>query len=193
MRLKNADVYITGSNSRFLSSDIMTEFRDRGDEIYVAPLTFSEYTEALNLSDTSRAFNEYKMHGGMPLSLTFDSDERKEKYLKDLFSLTYHKDMIERNHIRNTEDFEILTKLMADNVGSLTNPLTIANTFHSVMKRNIDDETVNRYLTYMEEAFILKKDVPDGYRRKKTDRRDIQVLLHGSRAEKCETGFSAQR
>ena len=156
-QISNVDLYITGSNSKFLSTDIMTQFRDRGDEVHLWPLSFSEYVEALDLKDISAAFNEYRMYGGMPLVLTHSTPERKEKYLKDLFKMTYFKDIVERNRIRKTEELETLTTIMADQIGNLTNPTTIANTFRSEMKINITVDTVSSYLNYLSEAFILSK------------------------------------
>lgn len=157
MQLDNVDIYISGSNSKFLSKDIMTEFRDRGDEIHIQPLSFSEFVNAHENRNVSNLFNEYLLHGGMPLTLSFDSDDKKEEYLKNLFSLTYHKDVEERNKIRNVKDLETLTKVMASNVGSLTNPNTIANTFRSKEKSNITQETIDLYLKHLEDAFILTK------------------------------------
>lgn len=168
MQLPNVDLYISGSNSRFLSSDILTEFRDRGDEIYVQPLTFSEYVQATNSPDMGKAFNEYMLHGGMPMILSFEDAQSKEEYLKNLFTLTYHKDVEERNGLRNPNQLEILTKVMASNVGSLTNPLTIANTFNSVGKNKVSYDTISSYLKYLEEAFILSK----------VDRFDIRGKKH---------------
>ena len=157
MQLDNVDIYISGRNSKFLSKDIMTEFRDRGDEIHIHPLSFYEFVNAHENRNVSNLFNEYLLHGGMPLTLSFDSDDKKEEYLKNLFSLTYHKDAEERNKIRNVKDLETLTKVMASNVGSLTNPNTIANTFRSKEKSNITQETIDLYLKHLEDAFILTK------------------------------------
>jgi len=157
MQLENLDIYISGSNSRFLSKDIMTEFRDRGDELHIQPLSFAEYVEAYDSKKTNTLFNEYLLHGGMPMILSFDSDDQKEEYLKNLFKLTYHKDVEERNNIRNTNELETLTKVMASNVGSLINTSTIANTFRSEEKSNITKETIDQYLGYLEDAFILTK------------------------------------
>ncbi len=157
MQLDNIDLYISGGNSKFLSRDIMTEFRDRGDEIHMQPLSFSEYVQAIKSKDTTSAFNEYLLHGGMPLILSYDTSDQKEEYLRNLFNLTYHKDVIERNGIKNEKELEILTKVMASNVGSLTNPNIIADTFRTKMKANISKDTVYSYLKYLEDAFIITK------------------------------------
>lgn len=168
MQIDNVDIYISGSNSKFLSKDIMTEFRDRGDEIRVHPLSFSEFVNAFKDKDINYLFNEFLLHGGMPLTLSFNSDDQKEEYLKNLYKLTYLKDVEERHTIKNGKDLETLTKVMASNIGSLTNPSTIANTFRSNEKSNITNETVDVYLKYLEEAFIITK----------VDRIDIRGRKH---------------
>lgn len=157
MKIENLDIYITGSNSKFLSSEIMTEFRDRGDEIHVMPLSFKEYCEGLNINNVEKAFGEYLIYGGMPLTATYEDYTRKEKYLTDLFNLTYHKDVEEHNGIRNIHELEILTKVMASNVGNLTNYITITNTFNSQLKVNINKDTINDYINHLIDAFIISK------------------------------------
>ena len=157
MQVNNIDLYITGSNSKFLSRDIMTEFRDRGDEIFMQPLNFKEYVDAIEASDTSRAFNEYMQYGGMPLTVSCKTSEAKEKYLNELFSMTYIKDVQERNNIRNREVLDTLTSILASNIGSLTNPSKIANTFASKLKLDVHNTTISDYLRSLEDAFIIKK------------------------------------
>ena len=121
---RNLDVYVTGSNSKFLSSDIITEFRGRGDEIKVFPLSFSEYVEAFK-GDKQDAWNEYVLYGGLPLILSKKTDEEKSKYLKDLFDQTYIKDIIERNNIQRVDILDSIINMLASSVGSLTNPKKI--------------------------------------------------------------------
>ena len=157
LKIENIDIYITGSNSKFLSSEIMTEFRDRGDEIHIMPLTFKEYCEGLNITEYEKAFGEYLIYGGMPLAATYDNVERKEKYLNDLFSLTYHKDVEEHNGIKNIHELELLTKVLASNVGNLTNYITITNTFNSELRINISKDTINDYIKYLSDAFIISR------------------------------------
>lgn len=157
LKLENIDIYITGSNSKFLSSEIMTEFRDRGDEIHIMPLTFKEYCDGLNIADYEKAFGEYLIYGGMPLAATYDKVEKKEKYLNDLFNLTYHKDVEEHNGIKNVHELELLTKVLASSVGNLTNYITITNTFNSELKVNISKDTINDYIKYLSDAFIISK------------------------------------
>ena len=153
---RNLDVYVTGSNSKFLSSDIITEFRGRGDEIKVFPLSFSEYAEAFK-GDKQAAWNEYVLYGGLPLILSKKSDEEKSKYLKDLFDQTYIKDIIERNSIQRVDILDSIINMLASSVGSLTNPKKIYDTFVSNGEKEISSNTVNSYIKYIEDSFIVNK------------------------------------
>lgn len=155
--IKNADVYITGSNSKFLSKDIMTEFRDRGDEIYVQPLSFKEIVDSTKPRNIEQSFNEYMMYGGMPLVLSYSNDDDKKKYLNNLFDMTYHRDVEERNNISKVNELETLIKIMANNIGSLTNPTVIENTYNSILHSNLSKDTISKFLGYLEDAFIIKK------------------------------------
>ncbi len=153
----NLDVYVTGSNSNMLSSDILTTFRDRGEEIHVNPLTYDEFYSAYP-SEKRHAWREFMTYGGMPLVLQKKSHEEKAKYLKDLFSLTYIRDVIERNNLK--ADVEVLDELLnfiASAVGSLTNPSRLANTFQSVKHINIKNTSIAKYLDCFIDAFILSK------------------------------------
>lgn len=157
MKLPNVDVYVTGSNSKMLSKDIVTEFRDRGDEIHVSPLTFDEYYNAYE-GDKRYAWREYWNYGGMPYAMTLSTHEEKAKYLRELFQLTYIRDVIERNRIMaDTNVLEILLDITASAVGSLTNPSRLANTFESEQKLKIKSDTVTRYLDYFIDSFILSQ------------------------------------
>ena len=153
---RNLDVYVTGSNSKFLSSDIITEFRGRGDEIKVFPLSFSEYVEAFK-GDKQDVWNEYVLYGGLPLVLSKKTDEEKSKYLKDLFDQTYIKDIIERNNIQRVDILDSIINMLASSVGSLTNPQKIFNTFISNGEKEISLNTVNSYIKYIEDSFIVNK------------------------------------
>ena len=153
---RNLDVYVTGSNSKFLSSDIITEFRGRGDEIKVFPLSFAEYVEAFK-GDKQDAWNEYVLYGGLPLILSKKSDEEKSKYLKDLFDQTYIKDIIERNSIQRVDILDSIINMLASSVGSLTNPKKIYDTFVSNGEKEISSNTVNSYIKYIEDSFIVNK------------------------------------
>ena len=155
MKIKNVDLYITGSNSKMLSSDILTEFRDRGDEIRVYPLSFAEFYTSFK-GDKKEAWKEYYTYGGMPLAVTKKTPEEKSKYLKDLFTGTYLKDVLERHTITNsTSDLEELLNIISSSIGSLTNPLNLSNTFKTVKKRNLAPETISTYLDYFKDAFLI--------------------------------------
>lgn len=158
MKLKNVDLYVTGSNSRMLSSDIKTQFRDRGDEIRVYPLSFAEFYSSLSENERQSAWHEYSVYGGMPLAVIKKRAEDKSKYLKDLFEKTYISDVLEHNNIQNDKAvLEDLMNIISSSVGSLTNPTTIANTFRSVKKTAINPETIIAYLGFFEDAFLISK------------------------------------
>ena len=156
LHFRNADVYVTGSNSKFLSSDIITEFRGRGDEIRLHPLAFSEYFSAFS-GTRDEAWQEYFTYGGLPQILSMESDEQKSDYLKNLFEMTYMKDIRDRNKIRHEAELGELLDILASATGSLTNPQKLARTFRS--KRNCDfpENTIGRYCRYLEDAFLLNK------------------------------------
>lgn len=155
-RYENADVYVTGSNSKFLSSDIMTEFRGRGDEIHVYPLSFAEYCSAFPGS-VDEAWQEYYTYGGLPLTLSMTTDEQKAEYLTRLFNEVYLRDIVERNGIRHPEELGELINILASSIGSLTNPKKLSNTFKSVKGIKITENTLARYATYLEQAFMIKR------------------------------------
>ena len=152
----NIDCYVTGSNSKFLSSDIITEFRGRGDEIRVLPLTFNEFYQFKG-GYKQEVIDEYLLYGGMPFCVLLPDDEQKMKYLSDLFRLVYSKDLIDRNHIKSEDDFNELSKIIASGIGSLTNPNKLSNTFMTNKKVNISPKTISSYLNYMEDAFLINK------------------------------------
>ena len=157
MKIRNADIYVTGSNSRMLSSDIMTEFRGRGDEIRVSPLTYGEFYSAFE-GDKRHAWREYYTYGGMPLILSQKSHEEKSKYLKDLFAKTYVTDVLEHNRIANDQSvLEDLLNVVSSSVGSLTNPTKLSNTFKSVKHTQISSNTISKYLDFFIDAFIMRK------------------------------------
>jgi len=156
LQKKNADIYVTGSNSRFLSSDIKTEFRGRGDEVHLYPLSFKEFC-SVNGNDIYQSWSDYMVYGGMPMTLLMSSDEQKAKYLKDLFEETYIKDIKQRNKIKNVSEMEELIDVMASSIGSLANPNRISNTFKSEKKVSLDPKTIKDYLSYLENAFLLSE------------------------------------
>lgn len=153
---KNLDVYVTGSNSKFLSSDIITEFRGRGDQIHVYPLTYSEYCSASSADPYDR-WNEYLTFGGMPLVLSMGSDEEKSNYLKEMFAQTYVADIINRHGIKRTDLLDAILDVLASSVGSLTNPQKLYDTFKSHGEKELSLNTINSYLSFLEDSFIVKK------------------------------------
>lgn len=156
LKIPNLDVYVTGSNSKFLSSDIITEFRGRGDEIRVFPLTFSEFTTAYN-GTKEEAWKSYMMFGGLPLILNQKTDEQKRNYLISLFNTTYLRDIIERNNINRIDVLDSLINLLASSIGSLTNPKKISDTFTSNNFKDVSINTINSYLNYLIDAFLIEK------------------------------------
>ncbi len=157
MKLPNVDLYVTGSNSKMLSSDILTEFKDRGDEIRVNPLTFKEFYSAYN-GDKNDAFQEYMTYGGMPLTVLKKTHADKSKYLKDLFTRTYISDVLERYKINNDKIIlEDLMNYISSSTGSLINPTKLSNTFKSIKHVNVSPATISLYLDYLIDAFLISK------------------------------------
>lgn len=155
MKIENADIYVTGSNSKMLSSDVVTQFRDRGDEIRVAPLTFSEFLPTFKGSQED-AWREYYTYGGLPRIPSLKTHKEKSEYLQQLFSNTYIKDVLERYDIRNSQEtLDSLINIVASAIGSLTNPKKLSDTFKS-NKVSIEPNTINEYLCHLEEGFILE-------------------------------------
>lgn len=157
MKLPNADIYVTGSNSKMLSSDILTQFRDRGDEIRVNPLSFAEVFENYE-EDKRGVWRDYYTYGGMPLVWTMETHEEKSRYLRDLFSRTYINDVLERHQVKNdAEVLEILLNVLASGIGSLTNPSRLSNTFACERQIKIAPDTIDKYIGYFLEAFLIQK------------------------------------
>ncbi len=156
LHIKNADVYVTGSNSHFLSTDIATEFRGRDHQIRIYPLTFSEYYSAVG-GDKSDAWKDYFTFGGLPLVLSFATDAERADYLRKLFQTVYMADILERYKIKNDKELRELVNVMASSIGSPSNPTKIANTFRSVENSNITSQTIDKYLSYLQDAFIIRK------------------------------------
>ena len=154
--IRNADIYVTGSNSKFLSKDVITEFRGRGDEIHIYPLTFKEFMEAYD-GDMYRGWAEYVVYGGLPLTVTMKTEEQKISYLTNLFKETYLKDIIERHHIEKTQGLEDLVNILASAIGSLTNPPKIEAIFKSAIQSTISLNTIRQYIEHLEDAFIINK------------------------------------
>ena len=158
LHIRNADIYVTGSNSRFLSSDLVTEFRGRGDEIRIHPLSFREYSSVYEGSPDG-AWDDYFTYGGLPLILSRETAEDKAEYLMSLFQKVYLSDIIDRHKVRDQAELDELVDILASAVGSLTNPLKLANTFKTVKKKTISDKTLKKYMDYLMDAFLVSKAV----------------------------------
>lgn len=156
LHIKNVDIYVTGSNSKFLSKDVITEFRGRGDEIHIYPLTFKEFMQAYE-GDIYRGWAEYVVYGGLPLTVTMKTEEQKINYLTKLFEETYLRNIIERHHIEKSQELEDLVNVLASAIGSFTNVPKIEATFRSVIQSNISANTIRQYIEYLEDAFVINK------------------------------------
>ena len=156
LRMRNVDVYVTGGNSKLLSTDVMTQFRGRGDEVRVRPLSFSEFMQGFE-GDRYQGWAEYVVFGGMPLLLGMRTDEQKSRYLERLFSETYLKDVVARNKVAKTQELEDLVDVLASSIGSLTNPPKIEATFKSVLNSKITANTISTYIGYLEESFLIEE------------------------------------
>lgn len=156
LRMRNVDVYVTGSNSKLLSRDVMTEFRGRGDEVRVRPLSFSEFMQGFD-GDRYHGWAEYTVYGGMPLALSMHTDEQKARYLERLFEETYLKDVVERYEIRKRDELDDLVNVLASGIGTLTNPSKLENTFRSVLHSKISSNTISSYIGYLEDAFVIEE------------------------------------
>ncbi len=158
MHNERCDVYVTGSNSRFLSSDVVTEFRGRGDEIRLTPLSFSEYYEAFG-GDKSEIMRLYSSYGGLPQVALIDDVPKKKSFLKNLFQSTYLRDIVERNSVRNDEGLKELVRILASVIGSPTNPMKISDTFKSVSHQSINRQTISNYISYLLDAYMISEAV----------------------------------
>jgi len=156
LHIENLDIYVTGSNSKFLSTDVITEFRGRGDEVHLFPLSFAEFMTAYD-GDVYRGYADYSMYGGLPYLFSMKTEAQKVKYLKQLFEMTYLKDIIERNKISKTEELEALINVLASAMSSLTNPSRITATFASELHLQVSVNTVRRYIEYLKDAFIISE------------------------------------
>ena len=153
-RKKNVDVYVTGSNAKFLSKDIITEFRGRGDEVHMYPLTYSEFMSVYD-GDKQEGWRDYVLFGGIPLVLGFETADQKSDYLKSLFEETYISDITGRNNIRNKAELEELLNILSSAIGSLTNPSKLSATFKSVKNKTISKETIIKYIDYLKDSFLI--------------------------------------
>ena len=156
LRISNIDVYVTGSNSKFLSSDIVTEFRGRGDEIRIYPLSFAEFYAAFD-GDYDDAWEEYMIYGGLPQVALFSVERQKAEYLKNIFTNVYIKDVVERNAIQNIDEISTLVDILASSIGAPTNPTKISNTFKSERGLIYSNKTISKHIDYLAEAFLISK------------------------------------
>ena len=154
IRMKNVDVYVTGSNARFLSKDVITEFRGRGDEVHMYPLSFAEFMSVYQ-GTKQDGWNEYMLYGGIPLVLEFTTPDQKIAFLKSLFEETYISDIVGRHHIRNKAELEELLNILSSAIGSLTNPEKLSATFQTVKKKKISTSTIRRYIDYLCDSFLI--------------------------------------
>lgn len=156
LHIKNADTYVTGSNAKFLSKDIITEFRGRGDQVHIYPLSFAEFMQ--ERTDYPRdAWNEYTVYGGLPKLLEIKEEEDKIEYLKSIFKETYIVDILERNNVRNPEELEELLDFLASDIGGFTNPKKLSDTFKTLKNVSMHPDTIKNYLEYLEDAFLISK------------------------------------
>lgn len=153
---ENIEVYVTGSNAKLLSKDIVTEFRGRGDEIHIYPLSFSEYMNVFE-GDQYEAYEQYSIYGGLPYTLAYETDNERANYLKSLFEETYISDIIERNNITNVEELNELLNIISSQIGSLTNPYNLQNTFKTKKNLSLSDKTISKYLECFEDAFLVTR------------------------------------
>ena len=160
LRYNNVDIYVTGSNAKFLSKDVITEFRGRGDQVHVYPLSFSEFYEAKTL-------DEYLTFGGIPLIISMNTHESKISFLKKLFVETYIKDIVDRNNLSETEEMQKLVNIIASSICSLTKPNKLSNSFKSIKRINISAPTINKYLDYLIDSFLIEKAIKYNVKGKK--------------------------
>lgn len=189
MKLPNADIYITGRNSKMLSSDILTQFRDRGDEIRVNPLSFAEVYEHYQ-GEKRRAWRDYYTYGGMPMVWMLNSHEEKSHYLKNLFNSTYIKDVLERHQVNNNaEVLEILLNVLASSIGSLTNPMRLSNTFESERHIKIAPDTIDKYIGFFMEAFLIQKSERYDVKRRKYIKTPVKYYYSDPGLRNARLGF----
>ena len=156
LHVSNAEVYVTGSNAKFLSKDVITEFRGRGWEIRIQPLSFSEYYEGVG-GDFKRALEDYYIYGGLPAVALLEQNEEKQKYLRNVYETVYLRDVLQRNNLRNAEGMQEILKVLASAMGSSTNTQRISNTFHSAKGVEISNATINMYIEYLQDSFIINE------------------------------------
>ena len=191
LHIRNLDVYVTGSNSKFLSSDIITEFRGRGDEIRVYPLSFLEFSSAFD-GTTNDAWEQYITYGGLPRILSFNSEIEKSDYLKQLFEKTYLTDIIDRNNIQRVDILDSVLNILASSIGSLTNPNKLLNTFESNGIKDISINTLTMYIKYLQDAFLIEKAERYDVKRKKYIQTPYKFYFTDMGLRNCRLNFRQQ-
>jgi len=156
LHIRNVDTYVTGSNAKFLSKDIITEFRGRGDQVHLYPLSFAEFVQGRN-TDKRQAWQEYTLYGGLPKMLEIENEEDKSAYLRDIFKETYIKDILERNDVRNPVEMEELLDYLSSAIGGLTNPKKLSDTFKTIKNVSVHPDTIKTYLDYFEDSFLISR------------------------------------
>ena len=187
-RMKNVDVYVTGSNARFLSKDVITEFRGRGDEVHMHPLSFAEFMSVYP-GTKQDGWNEYMLYGGLPLVLSFTTPDQKITFLKSLFEETYISDIVGRHNIRNKAELEELLNILSSAIGSLTNPEKLSATFRTVKKRKISNATIKRYIGYLSDSFLIDSAIRYDVKGKKYIDTPVKYYWTDMRLRKARLNF----
>ena len=188
LKHSNFDVYVTGSNSKFLSSDVVTEFRGRSMRVHVLPLTFSEYVESKE-SDLQQLWASYITYGGIPLVASMEDIQQKEQYLKDLSTETYLKDIIQRNGIRNTSELSDTFNLISSMISRELNPSKLSNTFNSTGKKKITAETMERFIRYFEESFLIERAIKFDIKGKKYIQSPFKIYFEDIGVRNAQLNF----
>ena len=191
LHIRNLDVYVTGSNSKFLSSDIITEFRGRGDEVRIHPLSFSEFYSAFN-GTKEEAWEQYIVYGGLPRILSFKNEVEKSEYLKNLFEKTYLDDIVERNNIQRVDVLDAVVNILASSIGSLTNPNKLSNTFESSGFKNVSVNTITSYINYLQDSFLIEKATRYNVKEKKYIQTPYKFYFSDIGLRNCRLNFRQQ-
>ena len=191
LHIRNLDVYVTGSNSKFLSSDIITEFRGRGDEIRIHPLSFSEFYSAFN-GTKEEAWEQYVVYGGLPRILSFKNEVEKSEYLKNLFEKTYLDDIVERNNVQRVDVLDAVVNILASSIGSLTNPNKLSNTFESSGFKDVSVNTITSYINYLQDSFLIEKATRYDFKGKKYIQTPYKFYFSDIGLRNCRLNFRQQ-
>ena len=191
LHIRNLDVYVTGSNSKFLSSDIITEFRGRGDEVRIHPLSFSEFYSAFN-GTKEEAWEQYVVYGGLPRILSFKNEVEKSEYLKNLFEKTYLDDIVERNNVQRVDVLDAVVNILASSIGSLTNPNKLSNTFESSGFKDVSVNTITSYINYLQDSFLIEKATRDDVKGKKYIQTPYKFYFSDIGLRNCRLNFRQQ-